>query len=272
VIHGIRDVGYWTHKIARRVLTLAKQTPDEKKVLATETSSYGYFPMLPFLLPTKRKEKVEWLMDQYAEALAQYPNAEFSFVGHSNGTYLLARALEDYPSCRFKHVVFAGSVVLARYDWNAAIARGQVRKVLNYVATADWVVAFFPRAIQMLHWQDLGSAGHDGFEGARPGASVEQIRFVRGGHGAALNEANWDAIARFVLSGQKVEPPPSIASDHQSLAVKLPGRVAPLLWLGILALIFVAYPAIWELDLAEWKRTLLAGGFTWAIWKIVTVV
>lgn len=271
VIHGIRDVGYWTHKIARRVLTLARQAPGEKKVLATETSSYGYFPMLPFLLPTRRKEKVEWLMDQYAEALAQYPNAEFSFVGHSNGTYLLARALEDYPSCRFKHVVFAGSVVLTRYDWKAAIARGQVRKVLNYVATADWVVAFFPRAIQMLRWQDLGSAGHDGFDGAEPGA-VEQVRFVRGGHGAALNEGNWDAIAHFVLTGQKMAPPPGIASTRQSLAVKLPGLVAPLLWAGILALVIMAYPAIWNLDLAEWQRTLLVAGFTWAIWKVVTVV
>lgn len=271
VIHGIRDVGYWTHKIARRVLALSRQTPGEKKVLATETSSYGYFPMLPFLLPTKRKEKVEWLMDQYAEALAYYPNAEFSFVGHSNGTYLLARALEDYPSCRFKHVVFAGSVVLTRYDWKAAIARGQVRKVLNYVATADWVVAFFPRAIQMLRWQDLGSAGHDGFDGVEPG-TVEQVRFVRGGHGAALNEGNWDAIARFVLTGQKVEPPPGIASTRQSLAVKLPGLVAPLLWAGILALVIMVYPAIWNLCLAEWKRTLLMVGFTWAIWKVVTVV
>lgn len=271
VIHGIRDVGYWTHKIARRVLTLARQAPGARKVLATETSSYGYFPMLPFLLPTRRKEKVEWLMDQYAEALARYPNAEFSFVGHSNGTYLLARALEDYPSCRFKHVVFAGSVVLTRYDWKAAIARGQVRKVLNYVATADWVVAFFPRAIQMLRWQDLGSAGHDGFDGAEPGA-VEQVRFVRGGHGAALNEGNWDAIAHFVLTGQKVAPPPGIASTRQSLAVKLPGRVAPLLWAGILALVIMAYPAIWNLDLAEWQRTLLVAGFTWAIWKVVTVV
>lgn len=271
VIHGIRDVGYWTHKIARRVLTLAKQTPGEKKVMATETSSYGYFPMLPFLLPTKRKEKVEWLMDQYAEALAQYPNAEFSFVGHSNGTYLLARALEDYPSCRFKHVVFAGSVVRTRYNWKAAIAREQVRKVLNYVATADWVVAFFPRAIQMLRWQDLGSAGHDGFDSVVPG-TLEQVCFVRGGHGAALNEANWDAIARFVLTGQKVEPPAGIASTRQSLAVKLPGLVAPLLWAGILVLVAMVYPIIWNLDLAEWQRTLLVAGFTLAIWKVVTVV
>ncbi|MEW5966627.1 MAG: alpha/beta hydrolase [Pseudomonadota bacterium] len=271
VIHGIRDVGYWTHKIARRVLTLARRLPGERKVLATETSSYGYFPMLPFLLPTRRKEKVEWLMDQYAEALARYPCAAFSFVGHSNGTYLLARALRDYPACRFKHVVFAGSVVRTRYDWQAAIRRGQVRRVLNYVASADWVVAFFPRAIQMLHWQDLGSAGHDGFDDA-PADAVRQVRFVRGGHGAALNEANWDAIARFVLTGETLEPPAAIAADRQARAVAWPARVAPLLWAGILSAVAFAYPAIWGLALAEWQRALLVAGFTGLIWKIVTVV
>jgi hypothetical protein len=53
VIHGIRDKGYWTHKIARRVQAMAKQRPGDIR-FATETSSYGYFPMLSFLLPGKR--------------------------------------------------------------------------------------------------------------------------------------------------------------------------------------------------------------------------
>jgi hypothetical protein len=28
---------------------------------ATETASYGFFPMLPFLVGNRRREKVEWL-------------------------------------------------------------------------------------------------------------------------------------------------------------------------------------------------------------------
>ena len=178
VVHGIRDLGFWTHKVARRVLELGRRRSLSNVVLATETSSYGYFPMLSFLLPTKRREKVEWLMDQYAQSLALYPNAKFSFVGHSNGTYLLTRALRDYPACRFKNILLAGSVVRTRYDWTSAIAKGQVEKVLNYVATADLVVAVFPRAIQMLRIQDLGSAGHDGFINKEN--EVEQVKYVRG--------------------------------------------------------------------------------------------
>jgi hypothetical protein len=57
-------------------------------------------------------------------------------------------------------------VVRRQYDWDRYIARGQVQEVANYVATADWVVAFFPKALQTLGIQDLGSAGHDGFRSA----------------------------------------------------------------------------------------------------------
>ena len=109
VVHGIRDEGYWTEKIARRVLQLSDSlknaTPSRK--IAIVTAGYGYFPMLSFLRPGARQEKVEWLMDQYTRAKARYPNAAFSFVGHSNGTYLLAKALHEYPAVKFKNVLFA---------------------------------------------------------------------------------------------------------------------------------------------------------------------
>ena len=272
VVHGIRDKGYWTHKLARRILLLAKKKNIDGVVYATETSSYGYFPMLPFLLPSKRREKVEWMMDQYAEALALYPNAKFSFVGHSNGTYLLTRALQDYPVCRFKNVVFAGSVVRTHYDWKTAIEKGQVKKVLNYVATADWVVALFPRAIQMLRIQDLGSAGHDGFQSCPPTPQVDEIKYVRGGHSAALNEANWEAIASFVLTGNRQELPPSINSNHPSWFIKLLGFVAPLIWLGLFLFVALIFRTILGLEIQEWEKTVWMVLFVLTIWKVVTIL
>jgi pimeloyl-ACP methyl ester carboxylesterase len=141
VIHGIRDVGYWTQKIARRVEALGNAPP---RIYASETSTYGYFAMIPFLLPRRHRDKVHWLMDQYVEAKALYPSARFAYMGHSNGTYLLARALRDYKACRFERVVFAGSVVRTDYDWQTPVQSGQVEGILNYIATADWVVAIFP--------------------------------------------------------------------------------------------------------------------------------
>lgn len=232
VIHGIRDPGYWTQKLARRVKRRCKNI---NKVIVSETSSYGYFPILSFLFPWRRRDKVEWLMDQYAEGLAQYPNARFSYIGHSHGSYLLTKALNEYPCCRFEQVVLAGSVVRTDYAWEKFINEGRVKNVVNYVATSDWVVAWFPNAMQKLNWQDLGGAGHRGFETDL----VKQIQYIKGFHSAALNEDNWDAIADFIIEGKLSEPPPSIKEKDQSCFVKLVGHISPLLWLGIIYLLWV---------------------------------
>jgi hypothetical protein len=253
VIHGIRDAGYWTHKIARRVRKLGeRRTRREgtREHWATATSSYGYFPMAPFLSPVGRREKVEWMMDQYAEALARYPRAMFYYVGHSNGTYLLAKALQLYPACRFERVVFAGSVVRRRYDWSRAIERGQIASVLNFVGTADWVVAFFPRLFELIPVQDLGGAGHLGFKVAAPGrrhanqtnettgidapSSKIQNRLAQGRHDAGIREHMWDAIAAYLLD----EVVPADTPAPRSWFVRLLGGFPPVVWIVILAVLY----------------------------------
>ncbi|MFA6113674.1 MAG: hypothetical protein WC729_06765 [Sphingomonas sp.] len=232
VIHGIRDRGFWTRKIARKIMERAADataTGTPRKVRAM-TLSYGYLAMVPFVLPWVRRAKVRWMMDSYAEWRALYPNADFSYVGHSNGTYLAARALEDYPAARFRRIVFAGSVVRRQYDWHRAITGKwrQVDAVLNYVASKDWVVAIFPNGLSRLKALDLGSAGHHGFDqlaqrdavpvsGARiscvtiGAAQSHQIDYVAGGHGAGIRESQWDDIARFVVDGL---PPQGLDLDY----------------------------------------------------------
>ena len=270
VIHGIRDRGFWTQKVARRVKALGRVNG---RIYATETSTYGYFAMFPFLLPSTRRAKVEWLIDQYTENLALYPCADFSFVGHSNGTYLLAKALVDYPACRFKNVVFAGSVVRTDYDWDEKIRTGRVQAVLNYVASADWVVAFFPKALQILGLQDLGSAGHDGFAVPPDDLTVQQVRFVKGGHGAALQEENWDSIAKFIVDpAASLEEPQEIVASTRSPLVVLPGFAAPLLWLVIAATLVWIGHALFSSDLPEWQKTVSLILYLWGIWRIGTYV
>lgn len=236
VIHGIRDVGYWTHKIARRI---RERAADKSPEWATETSSYGYFPMLPFLLPWPRRQKVEWLMDQYTEALARYPKAAFSFVGHSNGTYLLAKALELYPCCRFENIVFAGSVVRCDYEWQRFLQATppRVNAVLNFVASSDWVVAFFPKVFQLLRWQDLGSAGHDGFAIAEQTPGLYEARYVKGGHGAAIEEHVWNIIADFVVAGHTDVNQLPGRNPSRARWVELLGRFPLIVWLLILGVV-----------------------------------
>ncbi|WSG95367.1 hypothetical protein U8P76_23655 [Rhizobium johnstonii] len=242
VVHGIRDGGFWTHKVARAI---RHRMQENVRTIATETSSYGYFPMLPFLFTRKRREKVEWLMDRYATAIATYPNAHrFHFVGHSNGTYCLTEALRLYTCCRFDNVVLAGSVVRNSFPWTRHLrptpyeagssrpAYGSVGKVLNFVATSDWVVAVFPKLFQTaLPIQQLGSAGHDGFIERSDG--VQQITFVRGGHGAAIAEPIWPAIAEFVVSGQRPEIQEDLVNKSRNCFVVFLGLVPWFWWIAI---------------------------------------
>jgi pimeloyl-ACP methyl ester carboxylesterase len=253
VIHGIRDKGFWTQKIARAIkLEAAGRKQDFRSV----TTSYGYFAMAPFVLWWVRKQKAEWLMDQYAEARAHYPRAHFSYVGHSNGTYLVARALRDYPAAQFKRIALAGSVVRTDYHWHELGAR--VQQVVNYVATGDWVVAIFPKGMQPIRLLDLGSAGHDGFREAGRGL-VHQVDFIAGSHGAGHEERHWSDIARFIVSGTVPAGDAKAQSGFIKLAgfcstILLAGGAALILWLGFL----IAFPALCQipherlLGLLEW--------------------
>jgi pimeloyl-ACP methyl ester carboxylesterase len=281
VIHGIRDEGHWTRKIAYRA-QVAGQSLDRK--VATVTSSYGYFPMLSFLRPGARQQKVAWMMDRYTEARAQYPNAtHFHYVGHSHGTYLLAKALEDHPAVRFNQVVFAGSVVRRAYPWGHFIKETQqVKNVLNFVATADWVVAFFPKALQSVGLQDLGSAGHDGFDlvGKIPGLTeprhpdlktgTAEPAYLVGGHSAALTEAMWDAIAHFTMTGTFKIPEEAEISTSQAALVAGPALVAPIIWIGLASALVAGLWGLISLRVREWKKTVLIIGYCSLVWTILT--
>ena len=198
VVHGIRDLGRWSANFEDEIR--AKKS-SEKIVLLSPR--YNYLGMGPFLLPSVRQHHVRWLMDEITEAHAKYPNAErFDYIGHSNGTYLLADALRNYRSLKMERLVFAGSVVPQNYDWQTIVDRDQIKEVRNYKTSDDWVVALFPRLFEYpgmsLLGNDLGSAGFNGF--TSPPENVKNIGPLEGGHSAFLSDRKCidDAVA-FVL-------------------------------------------------------------------------
>lgn len=251
IMHGIRDYGDWTGQVAKEVRQIAAQ---EGLRVESCTSSYGRFPMGPFLLFSERQRNVRWFMDEYTENLARYPTARFCFVGHSNGTYLLGSALRRYASCRFDRVVLAGSVLPRTLQWKVFFEQGRVGAVQNYVATADWVVAWFPAFFEFVagllgRQADLGSAGHNGF--LDDVARRHMVWSVRGGHGAAIAvEGDSAATARahhnlalFAL-GKDVEPSAAPNFDPASAArsglVEALHRYCPVLWMGLVTAVAAA--------------------------------
>ncbi|WP_165228088.1 lipase family alpha/beta hydrolase [Aquisphaera insulae] len=243
VVHGIRDMGQWTSQIEAEIQGRAKDV----MVLRPR---YGYFPMGPFLLFEDRQKYVRWFMDEYTEALARYPNAadDVNYVGHSNGTYVLASALARYRTLRINRAMFAGSVVPRDYDWNDRLRRGQVRLVRNDLASADWVVAIFPRMIELFYetlgtWfgpSDIGSAGFNGF--LTVGGNMTENYYLEGDHGAALQAENIPSVAGFILGEDAPAAFAPRASAQPAWLVNL-SHLCWLVWGGIALVLVLAYPA-----------------------------
>ena len=265
VIHGIRDYGKWASAVEESLrdefkrVTKTKRGGGSAPALAIESSRYGYFGMGPFLFQPNRLKYVKWLMEEYTDVRAKYPNAEhIHFFGHSNGTYLLARALEDYESLRINRAVFAGSIVRQEYRWKKIFHRRQVQQVLNLQATEDWVVATFPRFFELgwMRWMnnDIGSAGFNGFKDIPD--EVNNVAYVAGAHSAF--QAHIPEIARFLIHGDSagatVEP--NADNAHPLWMLMSAGFNVILIALIGVALVFVGWRVYESSGVAAWPLTL----------------
>jgi predicted esterase len=243
IMHGIRDNGFWTKRVAREIKTLGRAA---NIAVRAPTPTYGYFSMWDFIKPGGREEATFWFMERYADVKSHFPNAKISFVGHSNGTYIAAHALELCPAIQFDNIMFAGSVVRCDFPWHQYSA--QVRAVLNYVGSADAVVACLPGVFERLWLRsvNLGGAGAFGFHAANQPAQsdtvqLKEYRYVVGSHAAAIVESYWPEIASFALSGaypEQRQPAP------RGFAVNLFFRHAPpvVLALALLAIVVLVSP------------------------------
>lgn len=260
ILHGIRDYDVWGKKLKN---TINEELPSDTFV---DLPQYGYFPMAAFLLWQDRQEKVRWFMDHYTEVRAQFPLAEqFDFIGHSNGTYILSSALQNYQSLKINDVYFAGSVVPQRYPWNELIADKRVSRVRNVVATNDWVVAYFPRLFeQIAEWRgvdarlgsfDLGAAGFRGFhDSGGPLNAVQNIEFAAGEHSTGVDVSNnekLNALVRFGRVGLDSEQDVLFnkvfrnAESWKSLTDTL-SNVSWLVWIFLLIIVLVIATVIWR--------------------------
>jgi len=200
------------------------------------SSSYGYFPMLLFLCGIFRQRNVLWFMDEYVAALARFPKAKFHFVGHSNGTYLLASSLRRYKSSTFDRALLAGSVVPRKFPWDR-YAETRIHALRNYVATRDIVVGIFPGIFELLGSKEIGTAGHNGFTDRF--SQRHQVTYIKGGHAAAIAEDNFDFIIAFMLGEQAPDTAPALKSEARErwavIVSKLCWAVCSVLALFLLA-------------------------------------
>jgi pimeloyl-ACP methyl ester carboxylesterase len=200
LLHGIRASRYgWPESLRREI-----HSRDPNAII--RVPDYGYFSARRFAIPYLHRKPLRWFQDQYSQALAQHPNAEFYFVGHSNGTYLMAKSLRDIGGMYFRRVFLGGCVLSPSYAWPQ---REKTYEVHNAVSYTDMVVGVLCSALAGLGRQDVGTAGFESFR-QLPG----EQNLVGSGHSAAFDtDEDLKTVANFILDGT---PPPGALNELPS--------------------------------------------------------
>lgn len=209
ILHGIRAsaLGTWVSDLATAYRDAAGS--DQVEVVSPDT---GYFTAMEFALPGTRRRKVHEFLKLYGDAYAGRDPDLFVFAGHSNGTYMMARALDQVPSMRFRRIFLAGTVLPRRFDWQRRLDERQVGSwnpdrtwtpgvVRSDRATRDVPVGILCSWLRGLGSADVGTAGVSGFENVSS-VSIDQSRLFKGGHGAALENADQLADIAAYLAAQ----------------------------------------------------------------------
>ncbi|WP_400994789.1 esterase/lipase family protein [Agromyces sp. GXQ0307] len=218
ILHGIRAsaLGTWVEDLA----TAYREAAGSADALVVSPDT-GYFTAAEFALPGTRRRKVHEFLKLYGDAYASRDPDLFVFAGHSNGTYMMARALDRVPSMRFQRIFLAGTVLPRGYEWQKRFDRRQVGHwvsegewepgvIRNDRATRDVPVGILCSWLRGLGSADVGTAGVNGFENVSS-ATIDQSRLIKGGHGAALENGDQLADIAAYLAAQ----PTRAVEDHK---------------------------------------------------------
>ena len=239
IVHGIRDNNSgW----ASQLEDLISRRANEKFVVVR--SSYGYFSAFNFLFPWLRRQNIRWFQDQYSYRFALNPKAEFYFIGHSNGTYVLGESLKRVSAMKFKRIYLAGSVLPREYPWQKRFDLDQVKELRNDRSCSDWPVGILCSGLRGLGMKDIGTGGFDGFD--FDDDRTEEVYYYRGGHGEPLMQENQSGILAFTLDGDHSHPPKLLESTQISSKFQLISRMAPYFApLLLLLVLCIGYLWIW---------------------------
>jgi pimeloyl-ACP methyl ester carboxylesterase len=197
IMHGIRaNNKTWVSSIKADI---KQRWPDVEPI----GPEHEYLSALAFAWPITRRRHLPWFQDAYADALARNPQAEFNFIGHSNGTYLLGQSLKAIPGMRFERAVLAASVLPRDFDWKTCMTRKQVQSLRVDGSHDDGPVGLLCSALSALGMRDIGTGGFLGFTQNVP---QEQFFWHRGGHSGPLHKDNLPGLAEYAVTGAVVRP------------------------------------------------------------------
>ncbi|MCA0423992.1 MAG: hypothetical protein LCH61_11830 [Proteobacteria bacterium] len=154
LVHGIRTHAYWMPR-AKIILN--------NEGFTTESTSYGKFSLLKFVLPLPyvRKTAQNRVLSDIKSAISMHKPQFVSVIAHSFGTHVIANIMKDNPDLVWNKVIFCGSVLPENFPVHKIIENIHP-PLLNEIGGLD----YWPAIAATVSW-GYGSVGTHGFN--RPG-------------------------------------------------------------------------------------------------------
>ena len=206
VTHGIRTYGNWMDRLAATLNEeLSPAKGGTRRAIHVWKFRYGRFSLPAFLVPGWLRDKiVAKFNDAYEAAKRAYPGARVSFIAHSFGTYVVARALQRYPSISLRYVIFCGGLAPKRYGWEQLFRDGRVEKVVNECCLRD-VLPVLARLLVV----GMDSSGVFGFVDTPERAERFKNRpFAAYGHGGCFHEGHYREFWAPIFRGEEIADGP----------------------------------------------------------------
>lgn len=191
VIHGIRDEGPWMEMICDVV---------GSKSVTVQPIDFDDFGALRFLFGIKVESIIESAVQKIRHAIShakqQHGDLRLMAIGHSFGTYVLLKALDNHPDLEFERMIFCGSVAPRKYRYDKL---KNAPPMVNDCGARD----IWPIIAESFGWKDYGAAGVWGIRVANV-----HDRYHDFGHSDYLRrefaEEYWKP---FIEKGEKKESP-----------------------------------------------------------------
>jgi serine/threonine-protein kinase len=155
-VHGVESQGLWQNQVHTEFGGILD--------FVHIPHPYGPYPAIDTISKTERGEAIEKFWVRYGDTRRRFGDVVPSVIAHSFGTYIVSRALVDFPLIQLDAVILLGSIVDSDYDWSAV----RVRRVLNELAGEDPVVSMFRHGWMRKLIPFTGPSGVDGFSQRDP--------------------------------------------------------------------------------------------------------
>jgi hypothetical protein len=150
-VHGIRTRGKWQKELTGKL----------GGVFIHEPLDYGFFRAVFLLMPFMRQWQVQWFRDEYTRVCREHQSTRPCLIAHSFGTYLFARAIEQYDM-DFDQVILCGSIIPRSFNWTR-FGPDRFTRILNDHGRRDWWAWLVEFVVQ-----DSGASGVYGFTSDDP--------------------------------------------------------------------------------------------------------